>query len=202
MSTLPVLDVAIIATHSKIHGPGTRFVIWLQGCSRLCKGCANTDLWPFDKGKKYTVRDLFEKITGTKGIEGVTITGGEPLDQVDPVLHLMRLLKTSGMTIVLYSGYELPEINADVLKREALEIADIAIIGRYQEENRSTHLRWRGSSNKQFIFHNEAYKKIFENLEDINEVEIHIDDDGKIIITGYPDKDIREYFANAKIIPR
>jgi anaerobic ribonucleoside-triphosphate reductase activating protein len=196
------LNIGLTASHSKIHGPGTRFVIWVQGCSIHCPGCANTDLWEFNQGKLRTISDLMQEIQSIEGIEGITITGGEPLDQAKAVGKLISRCKATGLTAVLYSGYEPDEIAEDPEKQNAMDLADIVILGRFQKENQSSFLRWRGSSNKEFIFHNEEYKHQLDQLgNNINEVEIHIYEDGSIIIAGYPDEDLRRLFKNATNLP-
>lgn len=84
-------------TFGTVDGPGIRFVIFMQGCSLKCKYCQNRDTWDLNGGTEYTVSEIIKMISkyknyfGEKG--GVTISGGEPLLQVDFVINLFKELK-------------------------------------------------------------------------------------------------------------
>ena len=91
-----------------VDGPGIRFVIFLQGCPLRCQYCHNPDTWAVG-GEEYTAEDVgqralrYRKYFGDKG--GVTVTGGEPLLQMDFVIELFTLLKANGIhTCVDTSG--------------------------------------------------------------------------------------------------
>ena len=91
-----------------VDGPGIRYVVFLQGCPLRCKYCHNPDTWG-QGGTEYTAAEVVEKALryknyfGDKG--GVTVTGGEPLVQIDFVIELFTLLKAKGMhTCVDTSG--------------------------------------------------------------------------------------------------
>ena len=91
-----------------VDGPGIRFVIFLQGCPLRCQYCHNPDTWGVG-GEAYTPQQVAEKALkyknyfGDKG--GVTVTGGEPLVQIDFVIELFKILKAKGIhTCVDTSG--------------------------------------------------------------------------------------------------
>ncbi len=91
-----------------VDGPGIRYVIFLQGCPLRCKYCHNPDTWGAG-GKEYTAEQVvsqalrYKNYFGEKG--GVTVTGGEPLLQIDFVIELFTLLKAKGIhTCVDTSG--------------------------------------------------------------------------------------------------
>lgn len=91
-----------------VDGPGIRFVIFLQGCPLRCKYCHNPDTWA-EGGKEYTVEQVvtqalrYKNYFGENG--GVTVTGGEPLLQIDFVTELFSELKAKGLhTCVDTSG--------------------------------------------------------------------------------------------------
>ena len=77
---------------STVDGPGVRFVIFLQGCPLRCKYCHNRDTRDVNLGEVYTVDEVVEKVLNYKEyIEsngGVTISGGEPLIQLDFVIEI------------------------------------------------------------------------------------------------------------------
>ncbi len=132
----------------KLHaqGPGIRYTLWTQGCSIHCPGCSNVDTWDFNAGKIYSVDDLVKDILETKGIDGITITGGEPLDQYDAVLDLCEKLFDK-ICIFLTTGY-------DSIKREhfrIMEFLDILSVGPFQAKNICKD-GWRGSSNQRVVY--------------------------------------------------
>ena len=83
-----------------VDGPGVRFVIFMQGCPLRCKFCHNPDTWDPKKGTQMTVDELIalylkNKAFYTKG--GITVTGGEPLLQIDFLLELFAKAKEHGI---------------------------------------------------------------------------------------------------------
>ncbi len=167
---------------SSIYGPGHRFVVWVQGCGLACPGCWNRDLWDHEGGYETSVDSLLVEISSADGIEGVTLLGGEPLEQAGPVLKLIRGAKGMGLTVMLYSGFEDHEL--DGTQRECVESSDIVILGRYIASLRDTGLRWRGSSNQEVRMVSDAYESL--EVEERGESEVTVDADGTISVAGYP----------------
>ena len=84
-----------IETLGTVDGPGIRFVIFMQGCHLKCKYCHNRDTWDFSCGTIITLEELISKITRYSNYfkasnGGVTISGGEPLLQIDFLINLFR----------------------------------------------------------------------------------------------------------------
>ena len=84
-----------------VDGPGVRFVIFLQGCRLRCRYCHNPDTWNTDSGELRTADELLdaaERYRGYWGAEGgITVSGGEPLLQMDFLLELFRGAKMRGI---------------------------------------------------------------------------------------------------------
>ena len=83
-----------------VDGPGIRFVVFMQGCPLRCKFCHNPDTWELKKGTEMTADELIalymkNKAFYTKG--GITVTGGEPLLQIDFLLELFTKAKQNGI---------------------------------------------------------------------------------------------------------
>ena len=80
-----------------VDGPGIRFIIFMQGCHLKCKYCQNRDTWDLKGGIEYESDDVLDKILRYKNYitpnGGVTISGGEPLLQVDFLIELFEKLK-------------------------------------------------------------------------------------------------------------
>lgn len=110
-----------------VDGPGIRFVIFMQGCPLRCKYCHNPDTWSFSGGEERSIDSLVAEILkyrnyyGSKG--GVTVTGGEPLMQIEFVTELLKKVKSYGInTAVDTSGFTF-NVNdeASVKKHQALD---------------------------------------------------------------------------------
>lgn len=79
-------------------GPGVRFVVFLQGCAMRCRYCHNPDTWALKgEGKEWSASKLFEHVIRYKNYwrdnGGITVSGGEPLLQIDFVTEFFRLAK-------------------------------------------------------------------------------------------------------------
>ena len=98
-------QVHSIQSMGTLDGPGVRFVIFLQGCPLRCKCCHNPDTWSFDGGNEYTAEELvkralrFKEYFGRDG--GVTVSGGEPLNQADFVREIFELCHENGLNTCL-----------------------------------------------------------------------------------------------------
>jgi len=180
------LRIGAIEEQSSIYGPGLRFVIWIQGCTLACKGCWNKNFWPKKGGTNRSIESLVEQISVTESIEGITILGGEPLEQPEAVLNLINSVQRLNLSIFLYSGFESHELNDT--QAECVKTSDIVVLGRYDEEKRNINLRWRGSSNQIIQFPTKRYRGI--QFEERGECEVIIDDDGSVRILGYPDPNL------------
>ena len=75
--------------------------------------------------EKYTLDELIESINQSGEIEGITILGGEPLQQKLPVLRLIEHVKNLGLTVMLYTGYVPKEF--DEIMWQCYNLSDIAI---------------------------------------------------------------------------
>lgn len=89
-------------TFGTVDGPGIRFVVFMQGCHLKCKYCHNRDTWDINAGDNISVNELVNKIekyiTYFKASNGgVTISGGEPLLQIDFLITLFKELKKLGI---------------------------------------------------------------------------------------------------------
>ena len=93
-----------------IDGPGCRYVVFMRGCHMRCKFCHNPDTWALQGGEVYTPEDLFAKayryknywtkrdsVHGDRLNGGITVSGGEPLLQIDFVTEFFKLAKAKGI---------------------------------------------------------------------------------------------------------
>jgi anaerobic ribonucleoside-triphosphate reductase activating protein len=101
------LSIHQFVPFSHANGPGCRAVVWVQGCRLRCPGCFNPDTHPLGGGQLIAVARLADRVIalGDK-IEGVTISGGEPLDQVPALTDLLRRVKTeTELSTIVFTGY-------------------------------------------------------------------------------------------------
>lgn len=144
-----------VANDSIVDGPGLRYSVYTQGCSHHCPGCHNEGSWEFDGGTETTVGALIADIEHNKLIRDVTLSGGDPFDQPEPVAILAQELKSKGYGLWAYSGYSLEELTEraknDNSVKAILDTIDVLVDGRFERDKRSLSLQWKGSSNQRVI---------------------------------------------------
>lgn len=89
-----------IETCGTVDGPGIRFVIFVQGCPMRCLYCHNPDTWPMEGGTERSVDDILEQYKNNSEFYsngGITVTGGEPLMQIDFLLELFTKAHAMGI---------------------------------------------------------------------------------------------------------
>ena len=133
-----------------VDGPGIRYVIFFKGCPLRCKYCHNPDTWSQDGAEEWEAQDIVNQAMKYKGYwgdkGGVTITGGEPLLQLDFAIELLRLFHEQGVrTAVDTSGYIFdPEDPQSVKKHEELiKYADLFLLD-IKHINRDAHKELTG----------------------------------------------------------
>ena len=94
-----------LESFGSVDGPGVRFVIFTSGCAMRCQFCHNPDTWNMQSGTPYTADELIQKALkyraywGSKG--GITVSGGEPLLQIDFLTELFKKAKEEGIHTTL-----------------------------------------------------------------------------------------------------
>jgi anaerobic ribonucleoside-triphosphate reductase activating protein len=191
------INVAHLESHSEVNGPGVRFCIWVQGCRKNCPGCFNPQLKPIRLAQSWSIDALFERIIATPGIEGITLSGGEPFLYARPLTQLITRLKAaSQLSLFVFSGYTLAELctsqNDAVV--QLLALTDILVDGEYRREQASNRL-WRGSSNQAVHFLTDRYKSLAGQLQNASgqEVEFTLMMDGSVIISGFPPRQLLQH---------
>lgn len=89
-----------IESFGTVDGPGIRLVVFCQGCPMRCKYCHNPDTWQAGKGMRVSVQEILEQYDRNKEFYargGITVTGGEPLMQIDFLLELFERAKAKGI---------------------------------------------------------------------------------------------------------
>ena len=144
-----------IEEHDVINGPGVRTILFVSGCTHKCRGCHNPDSWDFDYGEPFTkeVEDKIINYLKSPVVQGFSLLGGEPFDNVDDCVKLVKRIKQEcpDKDIWVWSGYTFEYLNNHPSKRELLHLCDVLVDGRYNEGLRDLSLHYRGSSNQRII---------------------------------------------------
>lgn len=128
-----VINLAGFLARSEVNGPGTRAVVWVQGCPFRCEGCFNASFQPFSPATPVPVGTLAGRILSLEGIDGVTFSGGEPFAHAGPLAALGERLRAAGLSVVIYTGYTAEEIFSgdDPAWPPLLAVTDLLIAGPY-----------------------------------------------------------------------
>src|SRR5512146_407363 len=184
--------MALTAAHLRLHhvepasrsnGPGWRAVVWLQGCTLGCPGCFNPETHSSAAGDWVSVADLSRKLLDLRpSIEGITLSGGEPLQQMPALLVLLETIRReSGLSVLLFSGYTWAEIQRMPRHPRLLGLIDVLIAGRYDPTQRVAR-ELVGSQNKTVHFLTERYT--MADLDAVPEAEVILTNHGEIIFSG------------------
>jgi len=186
--------------HSQVNGPGVRSVVYFQGCNLGCASCWNPATHAF-VGPPRGVEGVAEQVAAahqTQFIEGVTFSGGEPMQQALDLLEVIRLLKRARpkISIGMYSGYTERELEGGRfwtrygIAQEARhrvwtdikQYLDFAVLGRFVAA-KPCKLPMRTSTNQVLrLFSNRYREEHFKSLE----FEVNIESAGLVQITGFP----------------
>jgi anaerobic ribonucleoside-triphosphate reductase activating protein len=174
--------VHAVLPRSLANGPGTRFTIWSQGCVLACPGCFNPGTHPGSAGRTRLTGELVDEVRAElPHLDGVTLTGGEPLEQPRAVQEFCVEVSKTGLGIVILTGFTVAEIEADQGKSAAVAAADMVVAGRY---NARRHLGTglRGSANKAYWALTNRYSA--RDFATVPEVEVVIAADATVTVTG------------------
>lgn len=185
---------------SRVNGPGLRAVVFSQGCTVGCRSCWNPETHAFT-GVEQTAEQVVERVLSAHlvtRLEGVTFSGGEPMQQAPGLRELISALRQElpDLSFGMYSGYSLRELNSgrygtrfelserakQHLWEDVKRQLDFAVLGRYVAA-RGAALPLRTSTNQELQLFTDRYSsRDFRPLE----VEVHIDSEGLVQLTGFP----------------
>ena len=146
-----------LESFGSVDGPGVRFVVFLQGCNLRCRYCHNPETWAKDCGQPWTADKLFQHVWryrnywGKKG--GITVSGGEPLLQMDFVTDLFRLAHAKKVHTAIDTAGEpfRPDDPAYLAAFDALmEVTSLVILD-LKEIDPEKHRRLTGKSNENIL---------------------------------------------------
>lgn len=167
-------------------GPGKRVVVWVQGCSKHCKGCISEELQLFDKTKDIPLEllgSIIESEAKRNDCDSLTISGGDPFEQAEELFLLLRNLRSVFMDILVYTGYTFDEINKSEKQRKCLKYIDVLIDGKYVEERNTGSSILCGSDNQRIIILNPSLIKRYKDYEQQErKIEVFLHKDKAIMV--------------------
>lgn len=181
------LRVAQVVADTEAEGPGRRFAVWVQGCPLACPGCCNPEMFSPAGGRSTPSERLAGLALSTPGIEGVSVLGGEPFLQAPAVAEFARAVRRGGLSVMVYSGFTLEELQRGGLDGAAALLCetDLLVDGRYLRERPEAMRRWVGSRN-QVVHHLTArYAKDDPRFFTSNTVELRLTREG-LTVNGWP----------------
>lgn len=158
------MRIAGFVEESIVDGPGFRIVIFFQGCAHHCYGCHNPETWDFEGGKEVSLDSIKKIIDDNPYADGITLSGGDPLYQIDASEEIAEYAKSKGLDVILYTGFLFEEVlemtKTNERLKELLNNVDTLIDGPFILEQRHLSLKFRGSSNQRII---DVKKSLLEN---------------------------------------
>lgn len=139
-----------------VDGPGVRFVVFTQGCPLRCLYCHNPDTWEIGKGKKMSADEILAKYDLTKSYYkngGLTVTGGEPLLQIDFLIDLFQKAKLKNIhTCLDTSGIVFDSNNENYIKKlnKLLNFTDLIMLD-IKHINSKEHKTLCGTTNENIL---------------------------------------------------
>ena len=176
---------------SPIHslGPGNRVGLWTQGCSKHCPGCISPELQaPGGKDiREADLAGLLCQLARVNDCTGLTVSGGDPFEQAEALLRLLRLVRPRFQDILVYTGFTLGELTGGA-ERECLQYIDVLIDGPYIRELNHPDCVLRGSANQTIHFLTRERRALYEQyMKKGRVIETFVHND-KTIITGILDE--------------
>ena len=150
------LRVAYTVACSESEGPFRRHAVWVQGCTLACPGCCNPELFPAAGGQRRALAALVRELevsAASHAVEGLTVLGGEPSEQIAGVTALCVAARARGLGVIVLSGRTQAELAALPGGPALLAAVDTLVDGRFEARLREPAIgrRYLGSSNQRLV---------------------------------------------------
>lgn len=168
------LSSSEIQRDSIVDGEGIRSVIWTQGCIHNCLGCHNPETHSFTEGCLVDLKILKDQISKLEGQDGITFSGGDPMEQAEACAELAKYSKELGLNVWCYTGYTWEELLKKAKHfpkiKEFLKYIDVLVDGKFIIDLKSYDVKFRGSKNQRLIDVKKSLEKDEVILFEKNEV--------------------------------
>ena len=147
------IRIAGVVNDSIVDGPGLRFTVFTQGCSHHCPGCHNPETHDFAGGQEETTENIIGKFSKNPLLSGITLSGGDPMEQPEPCLELARAAHAKHLNVWTYTGYTWEGLHeqGDAQRLALLDETDVLVDGPFILSERSLELKFCGSRNQRLI---------------------------------------------------
>lgn len=181
------MRIGRILERTEVEGPGLRAAVWVQGCSIRCPACCNPELLDHEGGEEIAADMLAARIANLP-VTGLTILGGEPLDQAAEIAAMVTGIRQKrDLGIILFTGYSWREVESDHVFRNAVADIDLVIAGPFMTELQPDNRRWIGSRNQTVHPLTARYNTLLERWPPAyRQIEIHLTCNGEVAINGTP----------------
>ena len=149
-----------LETFGLVDGPGVRYIVFLQGCPMRCQFCHNPETWDLNNGEVWEAKDLFERayryktywMKNGKLNGGITVSGGEPLLQIDFITEFFKYAKEKGVhTTIDTSAQPFSRDEAFLSKfNELMKYTDLILLD-IKHINDEEHIKLTGQTNKNIL---------------------------------------------------
>jgi len=186
-----------IEENELLYGSGKRLVLFCQGCNIRCSGCTNQHLWDKTKGKNISYLELVE-IIQRHNLDGITLHGGEPIEQAKELLPLVKALKTHGKNVILFTGYEIEQLGK---YKSFLNLCDIVKCGSFNQELQNNFLQFRGSSNQRILINKNGAFKDYKIKDGVHTVLLDVNENGTVEMRGMvEDEQIKSLMSDLALL--
>ena len=147
-------NLAGIKPHSTVDGPGVRYVIFFQGCNHKCFQCHNPETWDMNGGIKEETDKIITDLASEKYIDGITLSGGDPVLQAKAASEIAKFAKEKGINVWCYTGFTYEQIKSGEVGKEAVDLlnyVDTLVDGPFVAKLKSSECVFRGSTNQRLI---------------------------------------------------
>ena len=147
------IRIAGVVDDSIVDGPGLRFSVFTQGCFHHCPGCHNPETHDPNGGREEDTDALIARMRKNPLLSGITLSGGDPLEQSLPCLELAKAAHQMHMNVWAYTGYTWEQLmeESDPDRMALLKEVDVLVDGPFILSQRSLKLDFCGSKNQRLI---------------------------------------------------
>ncbi|MDW8066816.1 MAG: 4Fe-4S single cluster domain-containing protein [Aquificaceae bacterium] len=168
-------------------GPGVRAGLWLQGCSIRCPGCMSKHTWSRSGGYEVSVAELSQELLSFP-TSRLTVSGGEPLEQYEELLELLKSIREKFCDILLYTGYQWEVVQkkfGDILYMVDVVVAGPFVKGLYTKD------RLKGSENQKVVVLNEKLYNLYREYSSLEKRALQkLRKGNKIYFLGIPENHV------------
>lgn len=152
------MNIIGVNYESLCDGEGLRTVVFVAGCSKKCKGCHNPISHNYNAGKRLTtslLNDIFDNIEKRTYIQGITLSGGDPLDTLN-IMGTRTIIETFKerfpyKDVWIYTGEMWEDIKETLGESWLLKYVDVVVDGKFDITKRNLTSQFKGSTNQRII---------------------------------------------------